>query len=38
MNPIPPNSESKAEWAHANFSGVEKNKGFLKFIYLFICF
>jgi hypothetical protein len=38
MNPNPPNSESKAEWAHANFLGVEKNKGFYLCMNLFIYF
>jgi hypothetical protein len=36
MNPKPLNSESKAEWAHANFLGVEKNKGVYLFMYLFL--
>jgi hypothetical protein len=36
MNPNPPNSESKAEWAHTNFPGMEKNKGFYLCIYLFL--
>jgi hypothetical protein len=33
MNPNHTNSESKAEWVHANVPGVKKTNGF---IYLFI--
>jgi hypothetical protein len=36
MNPNHPNSESKAEWAHANFPAVKKTNGFI-YLFIFSC-